>query len=79
MQKMANKYGCLFVAAPGNTPRPANSYPVLAWDKVPDMMVAGAVDAYGAPFDSMEGRDIYNIWAAGVDIPLIGTGTSFGK
>ncbi|KAI0418380.1 peptidase S8/S53 domain-containing protein [Xylaria grammica] len=79
MQKMAEKYGCIFVAAPGNTLRPGNSYPALAWDKVPGMMVAGAVDAYGAPYDSMEGRDIYNIWAAGVNIPDIGTGTSFAS
>lgn len=79
MQRMAEKYGCIFVAAPGNTLRPANSYPALAWDKVPGMMVAGAVDAYGAPYDSMEGKDIFNIWAAGVNIPDIGTGTSFAS
>lgn len=78
MQRMAEKYGCLFVAAPGNTAG-VNSYPALLWDKVPGMLVAGAVDAHGSPYESMSGGDIFNIWAAGVNIPEIGTGTSYGS
>jgi hypothetical protein len=83
MQAMETKYGCVFVAAPGNSGQEARHYPALLWDKVPGMFVAGAVDIQGFPFSGNSGEDIINIYAPGVKVPLGSgnwvTGTSYGK
>ncbi|KAI0505410.1 hypothetical protein F5B22DRAFT_527589 [Xylaria bambusicola] len=81
MQAMESKYGCVFVAAPGNSGMEARHYPALFWDRVPGMFVAGAVDLQGFPFSGNAGEDIINIYAPGVKVPLGGgswvTGTSY--
>jgi hypothetical protein len=80
MQLMESKYGCVFVAAPGNDGKPASHFPALAYKYLKAMFVVGAVDVKGQLYTMNTGTAIINAYAAGVDVKTSGqsiTGTSF--
>jgi hypothetical protein len=80
MWQMQDKYGCIFVAAPGNDGKKGVYFPSAAVKHIKGVFVVGAVDWKGKGYTDNTGLDIINVFAGGVDIQIFGqteTGTSF--
>jgi hypothetical protein len=80
MRGMEERYGCVFVAAPGNDGGPPSSYPALLKPFLNSMFIVGAVSIDGKRYTGNTGSITINAYAPGVDIVAFGlshTGTSF--